>query len=132
MSQVYSDVDIEEFYGDVLYLGMGSLWIPRQQTDKVTSTTIIENDLNIVNEFSNNLKSEWNLIIADAWEYTPTQKFDVIYADIWHRIIDYQDVQDMFCRYKKYLKTNGQMRCLERLVRKTSIPLGKKLIFINT
>jgi len=129
MQKVYSEVAIDEFYGDVLYLGMGPLWIPRHQTDKVTSTTIIENDKNIINKFSIFLKPDWKLIEADAWEYKPTQKYDIIYADIWHRVINYDELNMMFDKYKNYLKSTGRFQCLEHLIRKSSIPAGKTLVF---
>ena len=132
IQKVYSNVSIDEFYGDVLYLGMGPLWLPRHQTHKVTSTIIIENDKKIINQFSKFLKPEWVLIEADAWEYKPSKNFDIIYADIWHRIINYEEVYRMFDKYKDYLKPNGQIKCLERLIRNSSIPNGETLTFKNT
>ena len=77
IQKVYSNVSIDEFYGDVLYLGMGPLWLPRHQTHKVTSTIIIENDKKIINQFSKFLKPEWVLIEADAWEYKPSKNFEL-------------------------------------------------------
>lgn len=129
INRVYSNVDINNFYGDVLYLGMGPLWIPRHQTDKVISTTIIEIDSKIIKQFSHYLKPDWKLINANAWTYEPVQKYDVIFADIWSNLIDYNDVKKMFDKYKYHLKPNGYMKCLERLVRSKTIPNGCSLTF---
>jgi hypothetical protein len=129
MKTVYADVSIHDFYGDVLYLGMGSLWIPRKQTDKVTSTTIIEIDSEIIKQFSHHLKPDWKLINTNAWTYEPIKSYDVIFADVWHNIIDYVEVKKMFDKYKDYLKPNGYMICLDRLVRFKTIPIGQSLKF---
>ena len=56
-----SNIFVEKFYGDVLYIGMGNAYGPRKQSKKVTSTTIVEKYSEIIEQY--NVPSEnWKII----------------------------------------------------------------------
>lgn len=131
MKLVYRHVDPSNFYGDVLYLGMGSLWLARNHSDKVKSTTIIEIDKKTIEYYSKNKKESWEIINEDAWSYTPTIKYDIIFADIWERAYCYKELQKMFDRYKNHVKPGGSIKCLESLVRVNTIPENGELKYKN-
>ena len=129
MQRVYKDVNMKIFKGDVLYLGMGPLWLPILQGNKVVTTTIIEIDQEMIQKYEHYADEDWKIICADAWEYVPNKKFDVIYADIWHQMYEYSELEKMFEKYKDFLKPGGKIYCLEHLVRKNTIPKNKKLSY---
>jgi len=96
-----SEVDIENFYGDVLYVGMGNAYGPRKQSDKVKSTTIIEYDPYIIKKY-NILEKNWNIIEADAYEVdlgeNPRSKYNLLLT-----------------KYNKHLKKEGKIFFIKTL-----------------
>ena len=77
-----SNFDIENFHGDVLYVGMGNAYGPRNQSKNVKTTTILEKYPKIIKKY-NDLSQNWNVIQGCAYEYDfKDQKFDIIMLDV--------------------------------------------------
>ncbi len=110
-----SNVDIENFYGDVLYVGMGSAYGPRKQSDKVESTTIIEYNPNII-KLHNIPEKNWNIIEADAYEVDLGEnKYDFIFVDIFLRVIPRSKYNFLLTKYSKHLKKEGKIFFIKTL-----------------
>jgi predicted RNA methylase len=113
-----NEIKPEDFYGDVLYLGMGSCFLPKRQTDNVLSTTIIEIDQSIIesNKAITNSK-QWMVVNADVYDYQPDKTYDVIVVDIWFEVQSQTTVMELVNKYKKYLKKDGKIMHLKTIVR---------------
>jgi len=110
-----SEVDIENFYGDVLYVGMGNAYGPRKQSDKVKSTTIIEYDPYIIKKY-NILEKNWNIIEADAYEVDLGEnKYDFIFVDIFLFKIPRSKYNLLLTKYNKHLKKEGKIFFIKTL-----------------
>ncbi len=110
-----SNVDVETFYGDVLYVGMGSAYGPRKQSDKVKSTTIIEYDPIIIKKF-NIPEKNWNIIQADAYEVDLGEnKYDFIFIDIFLYKIPRSKYNFILNKYNKHLKKEGKIFFIKTL-----------------
>lgn len=108
----------EEWYGSVLYLGMGSCYAPSKQSDNVIKTTIVEIDQKTINFNKDNIKPDWVIVCDDAFTFEPTEKYDFIFADIWYNgVEDHQIVDNLVEKYKKYLTENGQVLYLKTIKR---------------
>lgn len=104
-----SEVYIDKFFGDVLYVGMGTAYGPRNQSDKVKSTTIIEKYNNIIDDF-NLPEKQWNIINDCAYEVDlKNNKYDFIYIDIWTGFIPKEEFNILNKKYSKHLKKNGEL-----------------------
>lgn len=115
-----NDIHPEDWYGSVLYLGMGSCYNPLKQSDKVTRTTIVEIDQRTIdyNKDRDRLKPEWTVICDDAFTFEPAEKYDFIFVDIWYsRLEDHQIVDNLVKRYRKYLTKDGQVLYLKTIKR---------------
>jgi spermidine synthase len=108
----------EEWYGSVLYLGMGMCYNPLKQSDKVTKTTIVEIDKRTIDFNKDKIKSEWVIICDDAFSFEPLEKYDFIFIDIWWQQVEAKIVDDIIERYKKYLTENGQILYLKTIKKK--------------
>lgn len=106
----HNNVDSRHFYGSVLYLGMGSCFLPRHQSTEVTKTVIVELDLEVIqyNKQSNNLNKDWVVISKDAYKYTPDELFDFIVVDIWYDVQENDIVQSLVNRYRPWTKSDGK------------------------
>tara|TARA_R100001460_G_scaffold18475_4_gene39189 strand:+ start:363 stop:785 length:423 start_codon:yes stop_codon:yes gene_type:complete len=104
-----SDIDIDNFYGDVLYVGMGSAYGPRKQSNKVNSTTIIEKNQEIIKAF-NIPEKKWKIIEADAYDIDLNKnKYDFIFIDIFLYKIPKSKYNFLLNKYSKYLKKEGKI-----------------------
>lgn len=104
-----SEIDIENFYGDVLYVGMGNAYGPRKQSDKVESTTIIEYDPGIIEKY-NILEKNWNIIEGDAYKVDlKEKKYDFIFVDIFVFKIPRSKYNFILNKYNKHLKKEGKI-----------------------
>lgn len=119
-----NEIDSSKFTGTVLYLGMGSAWLPRKQVN-VNKTIIVEYDEKIINLYEHFAKG-CEIIYADAYKYNPKEKFNHIVLDIWDRMTDYSVVAGLLNRYEDYLKPNGKLHFLRRIVRSHTIPTEDK------
>ena len=102
-----SDIYPKKMYGDVLWVGMGDAYGPRNQSENVKSTTIIENDDDIIQKF-NIPEKKWNIIEACAYKHDfKDKKFDFIVLDIWAHLIYARELESLKEKYKKHLKKEG-------------------------
>jgi spermidine synthase len=112
---VRNNIHPEEWYGSILYLGMGRCYNPLKQSDKVTKTTIIEIDQRTIDYNADVINPEWNIICEDVYKFEPTEKYDFIFVDIWYEQVEGHIVDDLVERYKKYLNENGQILYLKTI-----------------
>lgn len=97
---------IKKAHGNVLVMGLGMGYVPFMMLEKseVKSITIIERDQDIINLFNKLLfpyfpsKNKITIIKDDAIKYQPKQKFDYIFADLWHTP---EDGIELFVKLKK-------------------------------
>ncbi len=101
---------INKGHGDVLVLGLGMGYVPFMMAlnDDVKHITIIEKDQNIINLFNNLLfphfvnKNKITIIKDDAIKYvSKNNKYDYIFADLWHTP---EDGLDLFIQLKRISK----------------------------
>jgi len=110
-----SGFDIQNFHGDVLYVGMGGAYGPRNQSKNVKSTTILEKYPEIIQK-NKIIQEDWNIIEADAYEYDfKDKKFDFIVLDIWAKYINKQEYNILFPKFRKYLKKFGKIYTIKTL-----------------
>lgn len=108
-----NNINPKEWWGSILYLGMGMCYCPLEQSDKVTKTTIVEIDQRTVDFNKDIIKPEWTVICDDAYKFEPVEKYDFIFADIWWEQVESHVVDDLVERYKRYLNENGQVLYLK-------------------
>jgi 16S rRNA A1518/A1519 N6-dimethyltransferase RsmA/KsgA/DIM1 with predicted DNA glycosylase/AP lyase activity len=113
--QLNNNIRPEEFFGDVLYVGMGTCYLPKLQTDKVLSTTIIEIDQEIINYNQNTVEKNWNIIHCSADEFETENKYDIIMLDIWYRKTAQAEVFSLVEKYKTFLKPGGEVLYLKSI-----------------
>ncbi len=107
--------DIENFYGDVLYVGMGNAYGPRNQSKNVKTTTILEKYPEIIEKF-NDPSQDWNVIQGCAYEYDfKDQKFDIIMLDIWAKFIFMKEYDKIYYKFEKYLKDGGRILTIKTI-----------------
>ena len=101
---------INKGYGNVLVLGLGMSYVPFMMSlkDDVKHITIIEKDQNIINLFNNLLfphfinKNKITIIKDDAIKYvSKNNKYDYIFADLWHTP---EDGLDLYIELKRINK----------------------------
>ena len=105
---------IAEARGRVITLGLGLGYFTHQVSEKenVTSVTVIERDKNIISLFKEFILPQFEhrekitIIEADAFDYLekndPEDKFDFMFADLWH---DSSDGLGLYIKLKKLEKT---------------------------
>jgi spermidine synthase len=108
-------INPKEWYGSVLYLGMGRCYNPLKQSNEVTKTTIVEIDQRTIDYNKDIIKPEWNIICDDVYKFEPTEKYDFIFVDIWYETIESNAVDELIDRYKKYLSENGTILYLRTI-----------------
>jgi predicted RNA methylase len=115
----------QSFKWSVLYLGMGTCFLPRMQSENVTRTVIVENDERIIeiNEYEKRIDESWEVIKWDAWAVDLDEEFDVIVADIFStKQIEW--VVDEFAKvYKKNLKKGWVMYFLPCVTNKWKVTI---------
>ena len=101
---------IDKGQGNVLVLGLGMGYVPFMMSlkDDVKHITIVEKDQNIINLFNNLLfphfvnKNKITIIKDDAIKYvSKNNKYDYIFADLWHTP---EDGIDLFIQLKRINK----------------------------
>ena len=110
-----SEINIKDFYGNVLYVGMGGAYGPRNQSKNVKNTTILEKYPEIIEKY-NVPEKNWRIIEGCAYEYDfKDEKFDIIVLDIWARFIFKKEYDVLYAKYKKYLKKEGRIHTIKTL-----------------
>ena len=103
---------IENAKGNIVVfgLGLGYYVFMTSLKDEVKSITIIENDINIINIFKENLlplfpnKEKISIIHDDALEVIKKPlPYDFAFVDLWHSV---EDGFDFFLKFKKQEKNN--------------------------
>lgn len=101
---------IDKGQGNVLVLGLGMGYVPFMMSlkDDVKHITIVEKDQNIINLFNNLLfphfinKNKITIIKDDAIKYvSKNNKYDYIFADLWHTP---EDGLDLYIELKRINK----------------------------
>ncbi len=120
---------IDEAFGNVVTYGMGLGYFAYMvsQKENVKQVTVVERDESVVDLFKKHIlpqfdnKDKIKIIVCDAFEYAekiaPQQKFDFMFADIWH---DVDDGIDLYKRFKnlEYLNANTKyMYWLEKTMK---------------
>ena len=110
-----NNIHPEEWYGSVLYLGMGRCYNPLKQSDEVTKTTIVEIDQRTIDYNADVIKPEWNIICEDVYKFEPTDTYDFIFVDIWYQQVESNVVDELIDKYTKYLSENGTILYLRTI-----------------
>jgi spermidine synthase len=103
--------------GDVLIggLGIGMVLLAIQDKLEVTSVTVVEIEPEIINLVKPQLplNQKVTIVQGDIFAYTPTQKFDTIYFDIWDNICSdqWENIKKLQNRFKWKLRKGGWMSC---------------------
>jgi spermidine synthase len=109
-------IDPSILFGSILYLGMGTCFIPRLQSDKVIDTDIIEIDENMI-EYNKNITHKWNVIKDDVYEYETIKKYDFIFIDIFYKKVEREIMEYLIEKYIKNLKSDGKIFYLNSVCR---------------
>lgn len=118
VAKIYEKIPMDLFYGSVLYVGMGSAWVPRNQSKEVIKTTIIENSVEIINRYRDLVDPAWNIIQEDAWRFWTDERFDFIFIDIWDSSTPVKYIEMIRSKYVKLLKVNGEILFLDSIIKK--------------
>ena len=98
---------IEKAKGDIIVfgLGLGYFAFMTSLKQEVKSVTIVENDINIINIFKENLlplfpqKSKIKIVQADALEVIKKPlPYDFAFVDLWHSV---EDGLELFLKFKR-------------------------------
>lgn len=127
LKKVYNEIPVNKFKGNVLYLGMGSLWVPRLQGENVKRTVIIEKDINIIEKYKKYVKEDWVIINQDVYDFKTDEVFDFIFADIWDSKTRLSDVLNLKKQYLLNLKNDDSFIYLKKIIIKNSITDGNTL-----
>ena len=98
----------------VFGLGLGYFAFMASLKEEVKSITIIENDINVINIFMENLlplfsqKEKINIVQADALEVIKKPlPYDFAFVDLWHSV---EDGLNLFLEFKKQEKNNPNVK----------------------
>ena len=108
----------EDFEGSVLYLGLGKGYYPRHQSEKVTKTTIVELKKESIDFCKDIIKPEWVVLNDDAYTFETTDKFDIIFLDIFYDQVSKEVVDGLVSKYEKFLNPNGKILYLKTIINK--------------
>jgi predicted RNA methylase len=107
----------EHFSGDVLYVGMGTCYLMKEQSSEVTSTSIIEFDPEVIEFNVDNIQEDWQIIQEDAYTFETENKYDIIVLDIWYRPPPKEEIFSLVDKYNNFLKQDGKILYLKNLIR---------------
>jgi hypothetical protein len=102
-------------FGDVLVggLGIGMVLMEIQDKEDVNSVTVVEKSPDVIEIVGEQLPLNHKVTIlqGDVFDFKPTQKFDVIYMDIWDSInsdVYHEEMKPLIARYRRYLKPKNE------------------------
>jgi hypothetical protein len=100
---------VSKAYGKVLITGLGLGIVPHMLMEKpnVDEILIVEKTPEVVDMVAPYLPNgDITVVLSDAFTYTPRQKFDCAWHDIWTTIGDYMagETERLFDRYGKYVE----------------------------
>ena len=99
----------QDLEGSVLYLGLGTGYYPRYQSEKVTKTTIVELEKASIDFCKDIIKPEWIVLNDDVYTFETTDKFNFIFLDIFYTQVDKEIVDGLVSKYEKFLLPNGKI-----------------------
>lgn len=108
---------IENAHGDILIagLGIGLIVLPIQDRENVKSITIIEKNQEVIDLVASQLplNNKIKIINADIlkWEPKTSEKYDVIYIDIWNNVnatIYREEMKPLKTKFRKYLRSKKE------------------------
>jgi len=103
----------ENFYFDkVLIVGLGMGLLPNyaKEVKNCNVVDVIEKNNELI-EYVDYLDSSIKITQADAFDYVPDKKYDLILIDIWwgHEDITEEIISKLHDNYKIYLENNGRI-----------------------
>jgi hypothetical protein len=122
---ILNNIDPNRLYGSVLYLGLGTCFIPSLQTDKVTTTHILELKQEVIDY--NTVPHK--VIKGDAYTYIPEQFYDFIFIDIFYHRTNKENMESLIDRYIPYLNPNGKILYLHTVCREVDKEKYKDILF---
>jgi hypothetical protein len=105
---VLNKIEPNRLSGSVLYLGMGTCYIPSLQSDKVTTTHILELEQEVI-DYNKDINPSWKVIKCDAYTYEPEQKYDFIFIDIFYHRTTKEIMECLIDRYLDALNVDGKI-----------------------
>lgn len=124
-------IDPNKLFGSILYLGMGTCYIPRLQSDNVIKTTIIEIDDDVIDYNKDIVENSWKVIKADVYYYEPKLLYDFIFIDIFYQKTEKDIMEALIDKYIPFLKENGKIFYLDSVCREVDKKKYKDfLIFV--
>lgn len=105
---------VQRAHGDVLIagLGIGMVICPIVKKESVNHVTVIEISPDVINLVESHIREylgedsrKLTIINADIFDFKPTQKYDVIYFDIWgdYSGDEYPETKKLHRRFSRYL-----------------------------
>jgi spermidine synthase len=76
---------VQAAHGNVLIAGLGLGMIVHAIKDKVDKITVVEINSDVIAMVTPSLPNEIIVINADIYNWTPSEKYDTIYFDIWNK-----------------------------------------------
>lgn len=107
----------EHLSGDVLYVGMGTCYLMKEQSSEITSTTILEIDPEIIDFNIDNTQEGWQIVHEDAYTFETQSKYDIIVLDIWYHPTPAEEILSLVNKYNNFLKQDGKVLYLKTLIK---------------
>lgn len=100
---------VAKAYGKVLITGLGLGIVPHMLMEKpnIDRILIVERSPEVIDIVAPHLPDgDITVVLSDAFTYTPNEKFDCAWHDIWTTIGDYMagETERLFNRYDKYVE----------------------------
>lgn len=108
-----NNITPNDFYGDVLFIGMGDLYFPKKID--VNSITIVEKYSDVIELQKSKIPKEWTIIQEDGYVFETERKYDVIMLDMWYYMITKEELNQQIKRYMKFLNDGGKILYLETI-----------------
>jgi len=119
---------VQNAHGDVLIagLGLGMIICPIAKKENVNHVTVVEISPDVINLVEPHLRkyldedsSKLTIINADIFDFKPTQKYDVIYFDIWgdYSGDEYPETKKLHRRFSRYLNRDGENHFMDSWMR---------------
>ena len=109
-----NNIFTKDFYGKVLFVGMGNLFFPKKIN--VDSISIIEKYDSVIELNKHKTPLDWTIYKEDAYTFETTEKFDVIMLDLWYYKIPKKEMDEMIEKYQKFLEKEGKILYLKSII----------------
>lgn len=92
-------------------LGLGLIVLAVQNFANVKSITIIEKSKEVIELVAPQLplNEKVKIIEGDIFNFVPSMKYDIIYFDIWNKILgdNYEEMKNLHKKYSRYLNRSN-------------------------